>query len=564
MKNLKIVSLTYNELVKQFKKPSIKIIFALILITAMVLPMFIKKMPVDRYSNSALESNKFLVEQANQMMEQSKEDKTQKGKMSYQYAMIEKEYWQLYVDYKIGFDDWRRIEAENFRDAAYDLAAIEFVLEGYNQEVVIENLQSASTDEVSAYYEMTLAKKKEVETALISQKEKIKSIITNNDYMAHTEEELKRKQGFIDLNKKTIEDYEKLKAKNPKDEEGKEKLAQLEKQAKSAESSIKNFEEDKKIIEFRLKNKIDYDLNNWKNNSINTIEKEIQELRINLMTETEYSSIATQQGYSMTYDDYVKNYNEKKEQRINKINEVWYGLENNIPALNDIRDARSVLDGTYEIYMILAVIMVIIIGGGIVASEFSQGTIRLLLIRPVSRWKVLLSKLLAVLIIGFSIVILGIGILYISTGAVFGFETYKTPLLQTINGSITRVEYIKYLLPKIVISSSSLVFISSLVLTISTLSKNTALAVAISTVLYLGIAPVTDLLVGMKQTWIVKTLLPYINASYFRLVPFTEQALSERFGILMQYNQGAIQLIIVSVVLLIISFVVFMKKDIKN
>lgn len=561
---MKILKLTYNELVKQFKKPSIKIIFALILITAMVLPMFIKNIPIDKYSNNALESNKYLLDQANQMIEEYKNDKTQKGKMLYEYAVVEKEYRQLYVDYKIGFDDWRGQEAEQFRQVSYSLATIEFVLEGFNSEVVLENHQDSDPSKIAAYYEMTLAKKKEIEAELIAKKERFKSIIVNNDYMAHTEEEIKRKQEFIDTNKKTIEEYEKLKAKNPKDNEGKEKLANLEKQSVISAETINNLEEEKKILQFRLDNKIDYDLNNWKNKSIKTVEKELMELRVKLMTEKDYSSTATQQGYSMTYDEYVENYNKKKVERINKIKETWYGLENNIPSLNDIRDARSVLDGTYEIYIILAVIMVIIMGGGIVATEFSKGTIRLLLIRPVSRWKILLSKLLAILIVGFSIVILGIAILYISTGAVFGFETYKTPLLQTINGSIVHVQYIKLLMPKIFISSSSLVFIASLAFTISTLAKNTALAVGISMVLYLGIAPTTDLLVSMNQTWIVNTFLPYINASYFRLIPMTEKVLSELSGIQMQYTRGAIEILIVSLILLIVAFVTFTKKDIKN
>lgn len=111
---------------------------------------------------------------------------------------------------------------------------------------------------------------------------------------------------------------------------------------------------------------------------------------MNLLTEQEYASQATIQGIAMTYDEYVKNFNDTQAKRVDKIKQIWHGLENNIPALDDIRDARSVLDSTYEIYIILAVIMVIIIGGGIVATEFSKGTIRLLLIRPVSRWKILL------------------------------------------------------------------------------------------------------------------------------------------------------------------------------
>ena len=317
-------------------------------------------------------------------------------------------------------------------------------------------------------------------------------------------------------------------------------------------------------MQFRLNNDINYDLNNWKNNAIVTIQKEIQDLRVELMSEKQYALTATQQGYYLTYDEYVKNYREQKEKRIETIKRIWYGLENNISDLNDVRDARSVVDGTYEIYIILAIVMVIIMGGGIIASEFSKGTIRLLLIRPVSRWKILLSKLLSILLVGFSIVALGTGILYISSGYVFGFDAYKIPLLVTVNGSIIHIDFMKFLISKVLLSSSSLLFISVLVFSISTLAKNTALAVGISMILYLGVGPTVDLLISMKQTWVINTLIPYINASYFRLIPMTSQSLEQGFGLQMQYNWGAIQLLIASLIMLVITFVVFVKKDVKN
>ena len=561
---MKLFSLICNELEKQFKKPSIKVMVSLILISAIFLPIIISKFPAsdDNYYN--IENNKFLLKQAEEYENSLKNDKTQKGKILLEYAAIEKEYIQLLVDNKISYEDWKRIEADEYRTASYELASIEFVLEGYEQGVVLENIQNGNAEEVAKYYKLSLDKKKEIESALTAKKEKIKNIIVNNDYLGHTQEEIARKKQIIEDNKNLIAQYNELKAKNPKDEEGKAKLSKLENEVGNSEKLIQQCEEDIKILEFRLSNKIDYSTENWKNNSIKAIEKELQELRMPLLQEKDYSITAEQQGYSMSYDEYVKNYNETNNNRINKIKEIWYGLENNIPGLKDIKDARSILNSTYEVYVILAVILVIVVGGGIVASEFSKGTVRLLLIRPVSRWKVLLSKLLAIMIIGFMIVVGGIVILTISTGIVYGMDTYKTPLLETYNNAIIEVNFFKYLIPKIVISCTSLVFIASLVFMISTLSKNTALAVAISMVLYMGTAPGTDLLISMKQTWIVNTFIPYINASYLRLVPMAEEVLQRNFGMSMNYTSGAIQLIILSILMLAITFFVFIKKDVKN
>ncbi|WP_343346368.1 ABC transporter permease subunit [Terrisporobacter petrolearius] len=561
---MKIFKLIYNELVKQFKKPSIKIIYSLILVSAIVLPMVISKIPQDKYMKNALESNKFLLQQAKENTKFYEDDKSVKGKMSYKYSLIEEEYMKLFVDNKIGLEDWREQQRENFKESAYKLASIEFAIAGYNQDVVMQNLVGTDHNVVASYYKMSFDKKKEVQAQLILEKEKQKSIIENKDYNSYTQEEITKKHEYILQHKKTIKEYEKLKVKSLQSKDGKAKLEKLKKEAKDAEKSIEEFNQDIKILQFRLNNDINYDLNNWKNNAIVTIQKEIQDLRVELMSEKQYALTATQQGYYLTYDEYVKNYREQKEKRIETIKRIWYGLENNISDLNDVRDARSVVNGTYEIYIILAIVMVIIMGGGIIASEFSKGTIRLLLIRPVSRWKILLSKLFSILLVGFSIVALGTGILYISSGYVFGFDAYKIPLLETVNGSIIHIDFMKFLISKVLLSSSSLLFISVLVFSISTLAKNTALAVGISMILYLGVGPTVDLLISMKQTWVINTLIPYINASYFRLMPMTSQSLEQGFGMQMQYNWGAIQLLIASAIMLVITFVVFVKKDVKN
>ncbi|NFG26498.1 bacitracin ABC transporter permease [Clostridium botulinum] len=561
---MKLFNLTYNEVVKQFKKISIKIIIPIILLSAIVLPIGISKINVDNNIKHAMESNLYLLEDVNNYIESLKDDKTQKANIKKAFLYAEKEYRQLFVDYKIAFDDWRDIEAQEFRNIAYNLVAIQLVLEGYKEDILLENIENVNSDDVIKYYEMTLEKKKEVENNIKTKKENLKNVIANNDYMKHTALEIERKELYIAEKKKLVSEYENLKVKNPKDEEGKVKLEELKRETDLAIKEIPALEQDLQVLRFRYDKKIDYDKNNWKNNSIKSIEKNLEEFRRAMQTEKEFSSMANQQRIEITYDEYVKNYETQNDKCIEEIKELWYGLENEISPLNSIRDARSVIDGTYEFYVIFAVIIAIIIGGGIVANEFSKGTIRLLLIRPVSRWKVLLSKLLSVLIISFGIVILGTTILVISSGYVYGFETLKTPILETINGTITKIDYIQYMMPKLMISVSSLIFITSLVFMISTVARNTALAVAISMVLYLGAAPLTQVLINMKQVWLLKTLIPYINGSFFKIMPFFTEQLSKEYGIQMQYTLGAKQLLLASILMIIVTFITFTKKDIKN
>ena len=52
-------------------------------------------------------------------------------------------------------------------------------------------------------------------------------------------------------------------------------------------------------------------------------------------------------------------------------------------------------------------LLTVIVAAGIVASEFSQGTIKMLLTRPVKRWKILLSKFLTVNVFGMFLMVIG-------------------------------------------------------------------------------------------------------------------------------------------------------------
>lgn len=561
---MKIFNLTYNELVKQFKKPSIKLMFLLILISAIVLPIGISKIPENRYYKYQIESHEYSLQEAEKLLESYKDDKSSKGKIEYRYAQIYKEESQLLLDHKVGFGDWKEKHIQLLSSKLYELAPVDFILQGLNREVISNKLRSVDPEKVDSYYKLTTSKLKEIKGSLEAEINECKKILESNDYLGYIKQEIKVNEENILDNEKIIEKYTKLKSKNPTSKEKKEELLALEKDAKHSEKLIKNIKQEIAVLQFRHDSKIDYNPNNWKNNAIKTVESEMKELSIDMMSEEDYYRTAKSEGYAMSYEEYIKNYNKISEQRVENIKRIWYGLENNIPALSDIKDARSVLDSTYSIYVILAIVMVIVIAGGIVSSEFSKGTIRLLLIRPVSRWKILLSKLISVLVVGFSVAILGIGILYVSTGVVYGFETYKTPILEVINGSIVQKDFIKMLLPQIITSLSSLVFVSSLVFALSTLTKNTALSVAVSMLVYLGSAPITEVLVSAKQSWIINTLIPYINAPYFRLVPNLSEALKTGFGMQIQYTQGAVQLLVASLIILVLAFITFMKKDIKN
>lgn len=74
-------------------------------------------------------------------------------------------------------------------------------------------------------------------------------------------------------------------------------------------------------------------------------------------------------------------------------------------------------------------LLVMIISTDIVSGERADGTIKLLLTRPIRRWKILLSKYLALLLF-ISLVVLFVAILaYLIAGLVFGYAGWSMPML---------------------------------------------------------------------------------------------------------------------------------------
>lgn len=87
---------------------------------------------------------------------------------------------------------------------------------------------------------------------------------------------------------------------------------------------------------------------------------------------------------------------------------------------------RGFVENSIQLFLPL---MVMVVAADLVSSENSMGTVKLLLTRPVKRWKILLSKYIA-LILSVSFIIFIFGLLsYLISGAVFGFGGWTAPIL---------------------------------------------------------------------------------------------------------------------------------------
>ena len=82
-----------------------------------------------------------------------------------------------------------------------------------------------------------------------------------------------------------------------------------------------------------------------------------------------------------------------------------YRLANSVRPLEDFSRESMIMDagGIGSI----AVLLTVIVAAGIVASEFTQGTIKMLLSRPVKRWKILTAKYVTVNLFGVLLMLIG-------------------------------------------------------------------------------------------------------------------------------------------------------------
>ena len=81
--------------------------------------------------------------------------------------------------------------------------------------------------------------------------------------------------------------------------------------------------------------------------------------------------------------------------------------------------------------MIVITIFTIIIAGDSLAGEFSSGTIKLLLIRPASRVKILVSKYISFLLFGMLLLLTLFVISVVMNGILYGFGYMDIPLINT-------------------------------------------------------------------------------------------------------------------------------------
>jgi ABC-2 type transport system permease protein len=128
----------------------------------------------------------------------------------------------------------------------------------------------------------------------------------------------------------------------------------------------------------------------------------------------------------------------------------------------------------------LAALFTIVIAAGMVASEFSWGTVKLLLIRPVSRTKILVAKYTSTLLFALLMLVLLFSSSFLLGILFFGFSGTETPYLAYSNGRVVEQNMVTHIIELFGFRSIDLVMMVTLAFMISTVFRSSSLAIGIS------------------------------------------------------------------------------------
>lgn len=157
--------------------------------------------------------------------------------------------------------------------------------------------------------------------------------------------------------------------------------------------------------------------------------------------------------------------------------------ENNYYLENDIKpESYGAWQYVHENQALLSVVslLTIIIAAGIVANEFRWGTIKLLLIRPISRAKILLSKYISVLIFAIITSIFVYAVSFIVGAIFFGVEGSDPHILLQGSEGYEYISIISDLLSTYGYKLINLLMMATFAFMISTVFRNSALAIGLA------------------------------------------------------------------------------------
>ncbi len=372
-------------------------------------------------------------------------------------------------------------------------------------------------DIVSAYY---YAKESgEVSEEIVSAYQEVNNALANDDWKYFVNKSLASRKEEL----KSIE--ESL------------KYATTDKDKKELENQVFTIKVAIEMLEYRLKENVKYG-NDYLNNAIDSIT---------------YSA-ASIKTYENTTNKETKS---ELEEAVKRYYESRYILENK-EDINNTSDLRFILTNFYSEYLFLILVFGVMIAGAIVSEEYSKGTIKSLLITPYKRSKILLSKFITVILLTILFIVIAYLMQIVIGGLFLGFGSLSNHVVEynLATKNLEIMSIFKYVLLYTIANLPQILLLVTLAFAVSTIIGNTALAIVITFAGVIG-SSIINLFASMYK---IKALNYFVTTNW----DFNYYL----FGGTNPYGPSLTHAIIVCLVyfliMVITSFIVFNKKNIKN
>jgi ABC-2 type transport system permease protein len=243
-----------------------------------------------------------------------------------------------------------------------------------------------------------------------------------------------------------------------------------------------------------------------------------------------------------------------------RVQQQQYYLDHNINPLEPGAPSFMRMFAEHSITLFIP-LMIMVIGADIVSSERSAGTVKLLLTRPVKRWRILLSKYLA-LLLSISLVIVLFGVLsYLISGIVFGYKGWDAPVIlgfsseagQLNTNEVQLITQWQYVFMEYSLVWFVAIIVGTLTFMLSVLIRNTPTGMGVMLAALIS----GMILSNMVQSWESAKYLFMINMNltgYLAGSPPPIDGMSLSFSLIVLSIWGILGLLI--------SFTVFIKQDV--
>lgn len=334
-----------------------------------------------------------------------------------------------------------------------------------------------------------------------------------------------------------------------------DEIASLEKErekAKNKELYNSRIKEEKNKLEklkLRLEKDIPYD-NNYLNTALEDYKQAPQtykEFKESIIKNTSEFNIKEEYQIKRQYIEYMKNNANNK-----------YIIDNKVD-INSPKTTRNLLINTLSDNFLFIMIIIAAGAGSIVSTEFDKGTIKLLLVRPYSRNKILLSKYIVSLFMIIFAILSAFIMQLIVGGIFFGFSSLNIPVViyNFVQNKVMHINLFKYIFDNVLAVLPEFILLATLAFAISTITNVSTLGVALP-IVGVGAADIINLIAINRNIIPLKYFVTlnwnFTNYLYGGVNSFP--TLSIPFSILI--------CAIYFLIMIITAFIVFNKRNIKN